>query len=43
LIPLGFRKIEQLGSHEINARYFQGRTDGLRVAGGLGRIVGAWV
>ena len=43
LSPLGFRRIEQLGSKEINARYFQGRTDGLRVAGGLGRIVGAWV
>jgi methyltransferase (TIGR00027 family) len=43
LSPLGFRRIEQLGSQEINARYFQGRTDGLRVAGGLGRIVAAWI
>jgi methyltransferase (TIGR00027 family) len=40
---LGFHRIEQLSSTELNARYFAGRTDGLRVAGGVGRVVGAWV
>jgi methyltransferase (TIGR00027 family) len=40
---LGFRRIDQLGSQEINAKYFAGRGDGLKVAGSAGRIVGAWV
>jgi methyltransferase (TIGR00027 family) len=39
---LGFRRVEQLASKEINARYFAGRKDGLQVAGSAGRIVGAW-
>jgi len=39
----GFSRVEQLGSKEINERYFAGRQDGLRVAGGAGRIVAAWV
>ena len=38
----GFSKIEQLGPKEINERYFQNRKDGLKLAGGAGRIVGAW-
>lgn len=40
---LGFHRIEQLGATELNARYFANRTDGLRIAGGVGRVVGAWV
>jgi methyltransferase (TIGR00027 family) len=42
LQELGFHRIEQLGSNEINARYFANRQDGLRVAGSAGRIVSAW-
>jgi methyltransferase (TIGR00027 family) len=42
LKELGFRRIEQLGSNEINALYFSNRSDGLRVSGGVGRIAGAW-
>jgi methyltransferase (TIGR00027 family) len=42
LKELGFRRIEQLGSKEINALYFSNRSDGLRVAGSIGRITGAW-
>jgi methyltransferase (TIGR00027 family) len=42
LRELGFRRIEQLGSKEINALYFSNRGDGLRVSGGVGRITGAW-
>jgi methyltransferase (TIGR00027 family) len=38
----GFRRIEQLGSKQINERYFSGRSDGLHVAGSAGRLVGAW-
>lgn len=38
----GFKRIEQIGSTEINERYFRGRTDGLKVSGGVGRIVAAW-
>jgi methyltransferase (TIGR00027 family) len=37
----GFRDIEDLGSPEINARYFEGRGDGLRVMGSAGRMVSA--
>jgi methyltransferase (TIGR00027 family) len=39
---LGFQRIEQLGSKEINSRYFANRQDGLRVGGSAGRIVSAW-
>jgi len=39
---LGFRRLEQLAAKEINGRYFNGRKDGLRVAGAAGRIAGAW-
>ena len=38
----GFKQIEQLGSAEMNERYFSGRTDGLNIAGSAGRIVAAW-
>ena len=37
---LGFSGSEDVGSDELNARYFAGRTDGLRV-GGLARIMWA--
>jgi methyltransferase (TIGR00027 family) len=39
---MGFSKIEDLGVKEINARYFAGRTDRLRVRGALGRVISAW-
>ena len=38
----GFRRVEQLASKEINARYFDRRSDGLAVTGSAGRIVSAW-
>lgn len=40
---MGFRQMEDLGSPEINERYFGGRDDKLRVVGGFARIVRAWV
>jgi len=33
LTELGFTEVEDLGAGELNARFFSGRTDGLRVAG----------
>ncbi len=39
----GFSAVEDLGAQEINARYFAGRADGLRVLGTAGRVVCAWV
>ncbi|HEY1631124.1 MAG TPA: SAM-dependent methyltransferase [Rhizomicrobium sp.] len=33
LKELGFRRIEDFGGEELNARYFQGRVDGARLAG----------
>jgi methyltransferase (TIGR00027 family) len=39
----GFRHIEDLGPAELNARYFHGRSDDLRVIGGLGRLLSAQV
>ena len=39
----GFGEVEDLGRDEINARYFAGRTDGLRVLGTAGRMVCGWV
>ncbi len=36
---MGFTQIEDLGSEEINDRYFSHRSDGLRVGGGLGRLM----
>ena len=38
----GFHAIEDLGSGEINARYFAGRTDSLRLIGSAGRMLSAW-
>lgn len=39
----GFESTEDLGSDEINARYFHKRTDKLRVGGRLGRLMSAVV
>jgi methyltransferase (TIGR00027 family) len=36
---MGFRHIEDLDGEQINARYFANRTDRLRVADGLGRLL----
>jgi methyltransferase (TIGR00027 family) len=41
LRQFGFQQIEDLGVEQINARYFARRADGLRVKGGLGRLVSA--
>jgi methyltransferase (TIGR00027 family) len=38
-----FRTVEDLGSAEINARYFTGRTDNLKVLGSAGRLLSAWL
>jgi methyltransferase (TIGR00027 family) len=38
-----FRTIEDLGSAEINARYFTGRTNNLKVLGSAGRLLSAWL
>lgn len=38
-----FRAIEDLGSTELNARYFQNRKDNLKLFGSAGRIVSAWL
>jgi methyltransferase (TIGR00027 family) len=43
LKKLGFHRTEFLPGVEINARYFHGRADGLRVAGGIGHLMAAWV
>jgi len=40
---LGFHRTEFLQGEQINQRYFSGRTDGLKVRGGLGHLMGAWV
>jgi methyltransferase (TIGR00027 family) len=40
---MGFQRTEILDTEEINARYFKDRSDGLRVRGGLGQLMGAWV
>jgi methyltransferase (TIGR00027 family) len=40
---MGFGSLENLAGDEINARYFSGRSDGLRVAGSLGRLMKARV
>ncbi len=42
LAHAGFTNLEDLGAEEINARYFAGRSDGLRVSGG-GRLLSAQV
>jgi methyltransferase (TIGR00027 family) len=38
LSGLGFDSIQDVGAAELNARYFAGRPDNLRVSGSLGRI-----
>jgi methyltransferase (TIGR00027 family) len=38
-----FSTVEDLGSAEINARYFTGRTDNLKVLGSAGRLLSAWL
>jgi methyltransferase (TIGR00027 family) len=42
LSECGFTRSEQLDGEAVNARYFAGRSDGLMVRGGLGRLVCAW-
>jgi methyltransferase (TIGR00027 family) len=39
LEKMGFHHLEDLGAKEINARYFAGRSDGLRPAGEMGRLM----
>jgi methyltransferase (TIGR00027 family) len=39
----GFRRLEDLASAEINARYFADRSDGLKVRGNLGHLISARV
>ncbi len=39
----GFVAVEDLGTAEINARYFDGRPDELRVRGSAGRMLSAWL
>jgi methyltransferase (TIGR00027 family) len=41
LRALGFTHLDDLTNAEINARYFANRKDGLRVGGGLGRLISA--
>lgn len=43
LLQMGFHQSEDLSSDDLNARYFQGRTDRLRVKGRLARLVCATV
>jgi methyltransferase (TIGR00027 family) len=38
----GFHNLEDLGSNELNARYFSGRSDNLMLMGSAGRLVSAW-
>ncbi len=38
-----FRKIEDVGAAEINARYFAGRGDSLGLRGSGGRLLSAWL
>lgn len=38
-----FHPIEDIGSPEINARYFANRTDNLKVLGSAGRLLSAWI
>ncbi len=37
-----FRGIEDLGTPELNARYFSKRTDNLKLLGSAGRLLSAW-
>jgi O-methyltransferase involved in polyketide biosynthesis len=38
-----FRDREDLGSDEINTRYFANRTDSLKLLGSAGRLLSAWL
>ena len=38
-----FRDMEDIGSFEINARYFTNRSDNLRMLGSAGRLLSAWL
>jgi methyltransferase (TIGR00027 family) len=38
-----FRSLEDIGSAEINARYFANRTDNLKLIGSAGRLLSAWL
>jgi methyltransferase (TIGR00027 family) len=38
-----FHNLEDLGSSEINARYFANRTDNLKAMGSAGRLLSAWL
>ena len=37
-----FRSLEDLGSAELNARYFTGRSDNLKMLGSAARLISAW-
>jgi methyltransferase (TIGR00027 family) len=43
LRAIGFRELEDIGTPEINQRYFKDRADGLRVGGSLARLMAARV
>jgi methyltransferase (TIGR00027 family) len=43
LKSMGFSEIERLNADEINERYFANRSDKLRVRGGLGQLIGAYI
>ena len=38
-----FRNLEDIGSSEINARYFSNRTDNLKILGSAGHLLSAWL
>jgi len=40
---MGFSGVERLSSSEINTRYFANRSDKLRVRGGLGQLISAYI
>jgi methyltransferase (TIGR00027 family) len=40
---VGFQKLEDIGTPEINAHYLSTRSDNLRVRGSAGRLLRAWV
>ena len=37
-----YRSLEDIGKEEINARYFAGRSDELKILGSAGRLLSAW-
>jgi methyltransferase (TIGR00027 family) len=39
----GFHSLEDIGSREINERYFSNRADELKVLGSAGRLLSAWL